>query len=138
MMVITKATKKDKAKEKVQKVKKSDSKQKKVPVKSSFSLNSVKDIEIKWDKVLEKVEKMVEKNWDMTEKDIRKRKSERKPDDFKDINLDVMVSRISEDSKKKSESNVLFTKNLLYFIYFLIIIAIVIFSAKWLLMSQNG
>ena len=99
---------------------------------------SLKDIEIKGDKVLEKVEKLVEKDWEATEKNILKRKNERKPDDYKDINLDVMMSRISEQSKKNSGDNALIMKNLLYFIYIFIIVAILFFSAKWLFMSQNG
>lgn len=135
-MVATKVIKNEKTKERSKKVKKSDLKQKNVSGKNSKLSNPVKDIEIKWDKVLEKVEKLVEKNWEATENDIRKRKSERKPDDYKDVNLDVMLSRISEQSKaKKTGSN--FAKNFLYFLYFLIIIAILIFVAKWLLLSQN-
>ena len=135
-MIATKVIKKEKTKEKVKKVKKSDLKQKKVSSKSSNSSNLVKDIEIKWDKVLEKVERLVEKDWEMTEKNIIQRKRERKPDDYKDVNLDVMLSRISEQSKaKKSCSS--FMKNFLYFLYFLIIVVIFVFVAKWLLMSQN-
>lgn len=135
-MIATKALKKEKANEKWKKVKNSDLKQKNVSNKSSKPSNLVKDVKIKWDKVLEKVEKMVEKDWKMTENDIRKRKSERKTDDYKDVNLDVMLSRIAEQSKaKKTGSN--FAKNFLYFLYILIIIAILIFVAKWLLLSQN-
>ena len=81
---------------------------------------------------------MVEKDWETTEKDIMKRKSERNPDDYKDVNLDVMMSRVSEQSRKQTKNSTFNTKNLLYFIYLLIIILIIIFSAKWLLMSQNG
>lgn len=136
-MVATKVLKKEKSKEKWKKIKKSDLKQKNVSSKSSKLSNPVKDIEIKWDKVLEKVEKMVEKNWETTENDIRKRKSKRKPDDYKDVNLDVMLTRISEQSKAmKSASN--FAGKFLYFLYFLIIIVILIFVAKWLMLSQNS
>lgn len=133
-MVITKTTKRIKINEKSKSVKKQKSTSKKKVIPS----NSVKDIEIKWDRVLEKVEKMVEKDWEATEKDIIKRKSERNPDDYKDVNLDVMMSRISEQSRKQTKNSTFNTKNLLYFIYLLIIILIIIFSAKWLLMSQNG
>ena len=80
---------------------------------------------------------MVDKDWETTEKDIIKRKNERNSDDYKDVNLDVMMSRISEQSKKKSKDNTSSMSNVLYFIYILIIVLILIFSAKWLLMSQN-
>lgn len=136
-MVIAKTTKKEKTKEKVQKVKKSVQKQRKVSKKNVNSANLVNDIEIKGDKVLEKVEKIVEKNRETTEKDIIRRKNERKSDDYKDVNLDVMISRISDQSKIQKNSTAA-TKNFLYLVYFLIIIAIFVFIIKWLLVPQNG
>ena len=135
-MIATKVTEKEKSKRKIKKVKKSDSNQKTISKKKNVQSDLRKDIDIKGDKVLEKVEKMVEENWEITENNIKKRKSERKDDDYKIVNLDVMMSRISEESKKQ-KSGVAMAKGFLYLIYFLIIMAILVFVAKWLLVSQN-
>lgn len=135
MMIATNVTEKGRTKGKTKKAKKSNPNQKITSDKKNIHSDLRKDIDIKWDKVLEKVEKMVEKNWEITEKDIRKRKSERKNDDYKNVSLDVMISRISEESKKH-KNDTTFAKNFLYFVYFLIIVAIFIFLAKWLLVSK--
>lgn len=134
-MVVSRVIKSGKSSKKTKKTENSDSIKKVSCKKKIVSSNLRNDVDIKWDKILEKVEKMVEKNWKNTEENIRKRKSERDPDDYKNVNLDVMVSRISEQSKVRK--NVSLVKNILYFMYFLVIVVILILVAKWLLLSQN-
>ena len=72
------------------------------------------------EKILLEVEKFVEKEWDNISHEISQKKSKRNPKDYENINLEVMISRISEDSKPKKKSSNAW-KRILYIIYIVLI-----------------
>ena len=94
---------------------------------------------IKDDKTLKKIEKYVDKNREKTSQEIIERKSKRPTKNFQEWDLEVMISRISIESKPKEKNNKI-SKYILYAIYliFIIIIAIIIIKSffMWNLMSQ--
>lgn len=82
------------------------------------------------DKMLEKVEKYVDKNREKTSQEMIERKSKRPTKKYQEWDLDVLISRVSIESKPKK--NVKETsKIILYIIYAAIIITILIFIAKF-------
>lgn len=82
------------------------------------------------DKMLEKVEKYVDKNREKTSQEMIERKSKRPTKKYQEWDLDVLISRVSIESKPKE--NVKETsKIILYIIYAAIIITILIFIAKF-------
>lgn len=92
------------------------------------------------DKILEKVEKYVDKNWEKTSQEMMERKRIRPANNYKEWDLDVLISRVSIESKPNNKTKET-SKLILYIIYSLIIIAILIFIVKfffiWNIISQN-
>ena len=88
-------------------------------------------INIKEDKWLEKVEEYVEQERDHISTEISDKKHKRDPDELKHLNLDVMISRLSEESKSSSVSARSTTrKNIMYIVYILITLIVVILCIK--------
>jgi hypothetical protein len=84
------------------------------------------------DKMLEKIEKYVDKNREKTSQEIMERKSKRPVVNYQEADLEVMISRISAESKpieKTKETS----KWILYIIYTIIFVVIIIFSVKYFL-----
>jgi hypothetical protein len=82
------------------------------------------------DRTLKKVEKYVDKNREKTSKEMAERKSKRPTTKYQEADLEVMISRISNESnpKKSAYKN---NKLIIYSIYVIIMIAIVIFCIKY-------
>ena len=57
------------------------------------------------DRTLKKVEKYVDKNREQTSKEILDRKSKRPATDYQEADLEVMISRISNDSNPKKPTH---------------------------------
>ena len=91
------------------------------------------------DKMLKKVEKYVDKNREKTSQEIMERKSKRPTKNFQEWDLDVLISRVSIESKPKDKTKKT-SKLILYIIYTIIIITILIFFVKFFFawnMPQN-
>ena len=91
------------------------------------------------DKILEKVEKYVDKNREKTSQEILERKRKRPTNNYKEWDLDVLISRVSIESKPKDRTKKT-SKLILYIIYTIIIIAILTFIIKFFFawnMPQN-
>ena len=91
------------------------------------------------DKILKKVEKYVDKNREKTSQEIMERKSKRPTKKFQEWDLDVLISRVSIESKPKDKTKKT-SKLILYIIYTIIIITILIFFVKFFFawnMPQN-
>lgn len=91
------------------------------------------------DKMLKKVEKYVDKNREKTSQEIMERKSKRPIKKFQEWDLDVLISRVSIESKPKDRTKKT-SKLILYIIYTIIIIAILTFIIKFFFawnMPQN-
>ena len=91
------------------------------------------------DKMLKKVEKYVDKNREKTSQEIMERKSKRPIKKFQEWDLDVLISRVSIESKPKDKTKKT-SKLILYIIYTIIIITILIFFVKFFFawnMPQN-
>lgn len=84
----------------------------------------------KEDRMLEKVEKYVDKNRERTSQDMIERKSKRPIREYQEWDLEVMISRISAESKPKEDTRKI-SKGILYIIYLIIIIIILILMAKY-------
>lgn len=82
------------------------------------------------DKMLKKIEKYVDKNREKTSQEIMERKSKRPIKKFQEWDLDVLISRVSIESKPKDRTKKT-SKLILYIIYTIIIIAILIFFVKF-------
>ena len=90
--------------------------------------------------MLEKVEKYVDKNREKTSQEILERKRKRPTNNYKEWDLDVLISRVSIESKPNNKTKET-SKLILYILYTLIIIAILIFIVKfffvWNILPQN-
>ena len=84
----------------------------------------------KEDRMLEKVEKYVDKNREKTSQDMIERKSKRPIREYQEWDLEVMISRISVESKPKKDTRKI-SKGILYIIYLIIIIIILILMVKY-------
>lgn len=82
------------------------------------------------DRMLEKVEKYVDKNREKTSQEMIERKSKRPTKKYQEWDLDVLISRVSIESKPNVKTKKT-SKLVLYIIYTIIIIAILIFIAKF-------
>ena len=82
------------------------------------------------DKMLKKVEKYVDKNREKTSQEMIERKSKRPTKKYQEWDLDVLISRVSIESKPNVKTKKT-SKLVLYIIYTIIIIAILIFIAKF-------
>lgn len=96
--------------------------------------NQTTNKKISWktkdDKMLEKVEKYVDKNREKTSQEMIERKSKRPTKKYQEWDLDVLISRVSIGSKPNVKTKKT-SKLVLYIIYTIIIIAILIFIAKF-------
>ena len=84
------------------------------------------------DKMLEKVEKYVDKNREKTSQEMIERKKKRPTNNYKEWDLDVLISRVSIESKPKEITKEI-SKWILYIIYTIILITILIFTVKFFL-----
>ena len=84
----------------------------------------------KEDRMLEKVEKYVDKNREKTSRDMIERKSKRPIREYQEWDLEVIISRISAESKPKEDTRKI-SKGILYIIYLIIIIIILILMVKY-------
>ena len=82
------------------------------------------------DKMLEKVEKYVDKNREKTSQEMIERKNKRPVRKYQEWNLEVMISRISVESKP-NENAKKSSKIILYVIYGIIIAIILVFVLKF-------
>lgn len=107
------------------------SRKKWISIKTANQANNKRISEkTKDDRMLEKVEKYVDKNREKTSQEMIERKSKRPTKKYQEWDLDVLISRVSIESKPKE--NVKETsKIILYIIYAAIIITILIFIAKF-------
>ena len=106
---------------------------KKETKKNPKARNKPSDIDLSYakeDKMLKKVENYGDKNWEKTSQEILERKSRRPSKDYKEADLEVMISRINSESKPKVKVKEL-SKWIIYIIYMIIIIAILIFLIKY-------
>ena len=87
------------------------------------------------DKMLEKVEKYVDKNREKTSQEMIERKNKRPAQNFKEWDLEVMISRIDAESKPKEKVKET-SKWILYLIYTIIIIAIIAYWIKYFFNSN--
>ena len=87
------------------------------------------------DKMLEKVEKYVDKNREKTSQEMIEKKNKRPAQNFKEWDLEVMISRIDAESKPKEKDKET-SKWILYLIYTIIIIAIIAFWIKYFFNSN--
>ena len=81
------------------------------------------------DKTLNKVEKYVESKREQTSKEIVERKSKRPATIYQEGDLEVMISRISNESQPKNLKKKNY-KKIIYVIYVIIIVTFVIFCIK--------
>ena len=126
----TKATKKTKNEKRIaRKLEKNDEgKRKADPQKTTiFQKNTELANE---DKMLKKIEKYVEKSREKTLHEMIERKKKRPTEKTQKWDLEVMISRISAESKPKEKIKE-FSKILTYIIYTIIIVATLIFITKW-------
>lgn len=88
---------------------------------------------MKKDKTLRKVEKYVDKEREKTSKEIVERKSKRPTIKYQEGDLEVMISRISNESHPKNlkKKN---TRKILYVLYTIIMILIIAFCIKYFFM----
>ena len=82
------------------------------------------------DKMLEKVEKYVDKNREKTSQEMIERKNKRPVRKYQEWDLEVMISRISVESKP-NENAKKSSKIILYVIYGIIIAIILVFVLKF-------
>ena len=87
------------------------------------------------DKMLEKIEKYVDKNREKTSQEMIERKNKRPAQNFKEWDLEVMISRIDAESKPKEKVKET-SKWILYLIYTIIIIAIIAYWIKYFFNSN--
>lgn len=85
------------------------------------------------DRTLKKVEKYVDKNREKISKEIIEKKSKRQATKYQEADLEVMISRISYESNPKKSGNKN-SKLIIYWIYIIIMIAIVVFCIKYFFM----
>ena len=84
------------------------------------------------DKMLEKVENYVDKNREKTSQEMMERKKKRSDNNYKEWDLDVLISRVTIESKPKENTKEI-SKWILYIIYTIILIIILIFTVKFFL-----
>lgn len=100
-------------------------------IKKNIIKNNNSDLSyIEDDKILKKVEKYVDENRAKTSKEILERKNKRPAQKYQNADLEVMISRISNESKPKEKTKEV-SKRILYLIYIIIIIVILIFMIKY-------
>jgi len=122
--VIKKAETKTEKKEKTE----SEKRLEKNLQKAVISQNDIKLA--KEDKILEKVERYVDKNREKTSQEMIERKSKRPVVKYKESDIEVMITRISTQSQPKEDRKET-SKQIIYTIYAIIIIAAIFFIMKY-------
>ena len=82
------------------------------------------------DRMLEKVERYVDKNREKTSKEISERKGKRPAKNYQEWDLELLITRVSVESKPKDKTKET-SKRILYIIYAIIIITVLIFIVKY-------
>lgn len=82
------------------------------------------------DRMLEKVEKYVDKNREKTSQEMIERKSKRPVRKYQEWDLEVMISRISAESKPKEDAKKI-SKWIVYIIYAIVVFLIITFCIKY-------
>ena len=82
------------------------------------------------DRMLKKVEKYVDKNREKTSQEMIERKSKIPTKKYQEWDLEVMISRVSIESKPKEKTKEI-SKWILYIIYAIIFIITMIFIVKY-------
>ena len=99
--------------------------------KASNTSNTSKNLkQIREDKMFEKVEKYVDKNREKTALEMQERKSKRPNRKYQEWDLEIMISRITTNSKPKRKAQEI-SKKIIYLIYIILIILILIFAIKY-------
>ena len=126
----SKTTKTKKIEEKnIRKVENNVEKKKKSGLQKVLTLqNDIKSR--KDDKMLEKIERYVDRNLEKTSQEMIERKSKRPVRKYQEWDLEVMISRISVESKP-NENAKKSSKIILYVIYGIIIAIILVFVLKF-------
>ena len=88
---------------------------------------------LKKDKILEKVEKYVNKNREETSQRIIERKENRPILQHQEANLEMMISKIRNESHPKKDAKEI-SKWILNILYIIVIAIIIIFSIKYFLL----
>ena len=96
--------------------------------KASNTSKNLKQIRV--DKMFEKVEKYVDKNREKTALEMQERKSKRPNRKYQEWDLEIMISRITTNSKPKRKAQEI-SKKIIYLIYIILIILILIFAIKY-------
>lgn len=96
---------------------------------------SWKIVGTKEDKMLEKVEKYVDKNREKISQEIMEKKNKRPVTKYNAADLEIMISRIDNESKKEKKNKKI-SKWILFIIYTIIIIAILIFVIKYFFVEK--
>jgi hypothetical protein len=96
-------------------------------------INLQKNLKLaKEDRMLEKVERYVDKNREKTSQEMMERKSKRPVVNYQEADLEVMISRISAESRPTEKTKET-SKWVLYIIYTVIFLVIIIFAVKYFL-----
>lgn len=132
-----KPTKNEKRDKKIiKKTKKKTEKKGKTDLEKDLILQSF----TKEDKLLEKIERYVDRNREKTSQEMMERKKKRPTNNFQKWDLDVLISRVSIESKPQEKTKEI-SKLILYIIYTVIIIAVLAFIIKfffiWNILPQN-
>ena len=100
-------------------------------LESPKASNTSKNLkQIREDKMFEKVEKYVDKNREKTALEMQERKSKRPNRKYQEWDLEIMISRITTNSKPKRKAQEI-SKKIIYLIYIILIILILIFAIKY-------
>ena len=94
-----------------------------------------KIVRTKEDKMLEKVEKYVDKNREKISQEIIEKKNKRQITKYSATDLEIMISRIDNESKKEKKTKKI-SKWILLILYAIIIIAILIFVIKYFFIEK--
>ncbi len=98
--------------------------------KITTNRTSLRSIKSKDDKMLEKVERYVDKKREKTSQEIIERKSKRPAKKYQEWELELMISRVSVESKPKDKVKET-SKQILYIIYAIIFLVVLIFIIKY-------
>ncbi len=109
--------------------------EKKIEEKEKFVLEKTvvlqKNIKLKKEeRMLNKVEKYVDKNREKTSQEMIERKSKRPIKNYQEWDLEVMISRVSVESKPKEKTKEI-SKRIVNIIYIIILLVIIIFTVKY-------
>ena len=109
--------------------------EKKIEEKEKFVLEKTvvlqKNIKLKKEeRMLNKVEKYVDKTREKTSQEMIERKRKRPIKNYQEWDLEVMISRVSVESKPKEKTKEI-SKRIVNIIYIIILLVIIIFTVKY-------